>query len=167
MAPALNQNCHSTYSSYSARTKFYIQEHFLIVKIFKKSSQLKPQDRSKCPIVYIVAGQAGSTTTLLQYYSSSLKHFSSTSQEKAPLKTGKRNIREKRKRKENKEKEGGGLNSAASTLLASSLLPSRPPQTAGLWPLRGSTPMQCNVVRNLQMKVAGQKQKWRNQLLRT
>ena len=131
---------------------------------------MKPQDRSKCPIVYIVAGQAGSTTTLLQYYSSSLKHFSSTSQEKAPLKTGK-NIREKKGRKENKEKEGGGLNSAASSgesllepsLLASSLLTSRPPQTAGLWPLRGSTPMQCNVVRNLQMKVAGQRHKWRHQ----
>ena len=124
--------------------------------------------------IYIVAGQAGSTTTLLQYYSSSLKHFSSTSQEKAPLKTGK-NIREKKGRKENKEKEGGGLNSAASSggsllepsLLASSLLPSRPPQTAGLWPLRGSTPMQCNVVRNLQMKVAGQRHKWRHQPLRT
>lgn len=104
MTPALNQNCHSTYSSYSARTKFYIQEHFLIVKIFKKSSQLKPQDRSKCPIVYIVAGQAGSTTTLLQYYSSSLKHFSSTSQEKAPLKTGKYKRKERKKRKQRKRR---------------------------------------------------------------
>ena len=100
----MNHICHSIYSLYSVRTIFYIQEHFLIVKIFKKSSQLKPQDRSKCPIVYIVAGQAGSTTTLLQYYSSSLKHFSSTSQEKAPLKTGKKYKRKERKKRKQRKR---------------------------------------------------------------
>ena len=48
----------------------------------------------KCPKVSIYAGRLGSHITLLQYYSLSLKHFSSTSQEKRQFKTGRRNIRE-------------------------------------------------------------------------